>query len=139
VKVHAKVYLCARTSMAALMEEYAAELRAAGHEVTSRWHSGALGSPRLELGDPELTNRTVANLVDLREADSIIAFAAANPARPGRGGRHFELGAAVGWGLRAYFVGKPEHPFHNLPGISRWQTWEHFRRGSRLFPVHART
>jgi hypothetical protein len=134
-----KIYLCAGTSQATLMEEHAAELRAAGHEVISRWHGGTLGSPRLELGNPSVAERATADLADLRAADAVIAFTATSPARTNRGGRHFELGVAVGWGLRVYLIGKPEHAFHNLPGISRWQTWEHFLRGSRLFPAHTRT
>jgi hypothetical protein len=134
-----RIYLSGPEAAAPLVRRCAAELRADGHEVVSRWHSGILGSPRLELGDPSVGERAKADLVDLRAADAVIAFTATSPARTNRGGRHFELGVAVGWGLRVYLIGKPEHAFHNLPGISRWQTWEHFLRGSRLFPAHTRT
>jgi hypothetical protein len=85
-------------------------LRAAGHEVTSRWHSGTIGEPRLELDDPRLRDRALDDLNDLYHADTLLAFGQAGS----RGGRHFEAGAAFAIGLEVWLIGKPEHAFHLL-------------------------
>jgi len=108
--VAVKFYLCSGTNGATEMEIYAELLRAAGHEVTSRWHSGVIGKPRLELDDPRLEQRAKDDLTDLLDADTLLAFAQAGS----RGGRHFEAGFAHGLGLEVWLIGRPEHAFHLL-------------------------
>jgi hypothetical protein len=109
-------YLCSGTSVTERMEAIAMKLRSRGHQVFSRWHSGKLGSPRLELGDPALIERAEDDLEDLTNSDVIVAFTGTK----GRGGRHFELGFAFALGLGLVLIGEPEHAFHTLPKIEAY-------------------
>lgn len=64
---------------------------------------------------------------DLARSDMCIAFTEAEGAR-GRGGRHTELGIALGLGLRVILVGPREHVFHCLPGVEQYADWPGARR-----------
>lgn len=100
------------------MEIYREQLENKGHEVSSRWHTGDLGNPRLELDDPDIQKRAIQDLRDIRICDILIAFAANGI---GRGGRHFEVGFAQGAGKIVFLIGEPEHAFHSL--FPRFNSW----------------
>jgi hypothetical protein len=106
-----KFYICSGTSLARFCDELASDLRMAGHEVVSRWHSGELGKPRLELDDSaELRDRAIQDLSDIHRCDILIAIS-----KPGgRGGRHYETGFAEGREKEVWLIGDPEHAFHLL-------------------------
>jgi hypothetical protein len=93
------------------------DLRSAGIEVTCRWpwHVGEL--------DPEAA--AAADLEDLARADTLISFTQ-GPGNPhqGRGGRHVELGVALGREMSVVIVGPPEHAFHHLAGVHAFPNWE---------------
>lgn len=106
-----KFYLCAGTSQVNEMEAHRLDLETMDHEITSRWHQGLLGSPRLELIDPKIEQRAMDDLIGINEAETLIAFGGSK----GRGGRHFEAGYAYGIGQNVWFVGDMmEHAFHTL-------------------------
>jgi len=112
------------------MRGVADELEEAGFKITSRW----LESPRpltaIEF-EPGGVGGDLASmdLDDLRRSQMCLAFteeAAVGPA--GRGGRHTELGIALGLGLKVILVGPREHIFHALPGIDHLPDWPEARR-----------
>jgi nucleoside 2-deoxyribosyltransferase len=107
----------------------AKELEERGFIVTSRWleSTAALSHGDLENG----TAATFADMdfEDLRRADVCIAFTEpTDSSTRGRGGRHAELGIAIGLGLTVLLVGPPEHVFHALPSLYRAKDWEAARR-----------
>jgi hypothetical protein len=113
-----RFYLCSSTSEVRDMEYAAGRLIGYGHEVVSRWHSGELGSPRLELDDPGLPKRAKDDLGDIARANVVIIGAG----EASRGGRHFEAGYAYGIGRQLWLVGDPEHAFHTLATM-QFPTW----------------
>jgi nucleoside 2-deoxyribosyltransferase len=112
------------------LREIAEELEVHGFVVTSRW----LQSPRplandaLQGGGPA-SQLAMMDLEDLQQADVCIAFTEPpdNPS-PGRGGRHTELGVALGLGQKILVVGPREHVFHCLPHIEHYPDWETARQ-----------
>lgn len=114
-----KMYLAARYSRLAEMQEWRDDLHSMGHQVTSRWVNGAhqvddQGKPIGSQGEAtvegdvdgsmDVTAEQEAlrlkflndDLQDVASADMFVAFT--EPARtdPTRGGRHVELGYALG-------------------------------------------
>lgn len=135
-----KIYLAARYSRHTEMQGYAAELRAAGHTVTSRWINGShqvmlngepLGAEReamFESGHTSMENqrREFAghDWDDLMAADIVISFTEQpRMVSNSRGGRHVEFGAALAAGKRCIVVGWRENVFHCLPTVEFCHTW----------------
>lgn len=120
-----RVYLASRFARRAELKAVAAQLTSHGFEVTSRW----LDSPN-PLSQHDLDAGAAAafaemDLEDLRRADLCIAFTeSADHPSPGRGGRHAELGIALGLGLEVLLVGPREHVFHALPEIRQFANWD---------------
>ena len=65
---------------------------------------------------------------DVRHADVCVAFTEAPDEAQGRGGRHAELGIALGLGHRVIVIGPREHVFHCLPQIEHFESWDEARR-----------
>jgi hypothetical protein len=107
------------------MREVARELESWGFEVTSRWldNPTAVAATDLEPGSIG-AHLASMDLEDLRRSDICLAFAeeVGHP-RPGRGGRHTELGIAIGLGLDVVLVGPREHVFHALPIVRHFTDW----------------
>jgi hypothetical protein len=111
------------------MKGVAAELEGHGYKVTSRWLTS-----QAALGPSELASAgraaalALMDLEDVRRARICIAFTEPpEEAKPGRGGRHTELGIALALGLRVVVVGPREHVFHCLPSIEQYSCWEEAR------------
>lgn len=104
------IYLDASTSRADEMNQYASLLYRFGHVVVSRWHTGELGTARLELDNPKLRTRAQDDLDDIDVCDLLLAFTGSG----GRGGRHYEAGYAHSRGKVVLVVGPAEHAFHML-------------------------
>jgi hypothetical protein len=124
------VYLASRFARRDEMREIAQDLEDHGFVVTSRW----LESPRplagADLDSDGLAGRLAAmDLEDLQRADVCISFTEPpdNP-QSGRGGRHAELGIALGMGRHILLVGPREHVFHCLPQIDQYPDWETARQ-----------
>lgn len=120
-----RLYLAAKYSRREELNGYAADLRELGHIVECRWlseeHDLPLGAPaedgiRFALDDIE----------DIRKAHGLIAFTE-EPGKPGagrnRGGRHVELGIALGSKMPVFVVGWRENVFCYLPEVTFFRTW----------------
>ena len=127
-----KIYLAARYSRRAELNEYAEDLRNVGHIVTSRWLSHdnfrALETKDIEteqVSTPiEAQDIAYADYEDIRDADCLIAFSEAPRAEGGtRGGRHVEFGIAYAMRKAVIVVGPRENVFHTLAGVSHYWKW----------------
>jgi len=138
-----KIYLAARYSRRLELCTYREELRAAGHQVTSRWLNGGhqIDNEGLAIGDEgeaavgrgEAIAAVFAeqDLEDIDAADLLIAFTE-QPRESGgrnRGGRHVELGYAIaadrwGAGLGVWVVGPRENVFCWLPEVRQFDAWD---------------
>lgn len=123
-----KVYLAAAFSRRAELRGYRDELRRAGIEVTSRWLDE---SEEPEPDDDDFADdvRSFAeyaemDLEDVQDADVIVCFTEEPGGGPARGGRHVELGYALGIGLDAIVVGYRENIFHCLRDVHFDPDWE---------------
>lgn len=110
-----KVYLAARYSRREELCGYRDKLSAAGYEVTSRWLNGDHQVDDKGLSaeaDPTDRERFAReDYEDVVAADTLIAFTEAQRSSNSRGGRHVELGIALGRGMRVYIVGPRENVF----------------------------
>lgn len=132
-----KIYLAARYSRREELCGYREQLRALGHEVTSRWLNGAHqisdgGQPTGDHGealvegdarnagdDGSQTARAASlreqfareDFADVLACDLLIAFTEPPRSNASRGGRHVELGLALGRMKRVWVVGYRENLF----------------------------
>lgn len=104
------------------------EIHQLGHMVTSRWidqHGGdlleSIVADKLNAAPDECTRYAENDIADLAVADMVISFTSADGG--GKGGRHWELGFAYGFGgKRLIIIGPRENIFHTLiPEI--WPDW----------------
>ncbi len=106
-----RIYLASRYDRRMEMLGYAAILEAEGHVVTSRWvrgdHEGAT--------DPETLARCAReDLDDIAGSDLFVTFTETPAVGFTSGGRHVELGYAMGLWIAVVIVGPPENVFHHL-------------------------
>lgn len=119
-----KLYLAGMFSTIKLRKQQAAELRAVGIEVTSRWIDESVPHT-VEIKDvPEvyLQETSIVDLADIDSADALVSFVPsaqelvdATVSASTRGGRHVEFGYAIGKGKPIIVVGGRENVFHYLP------------------------
>ena len=130
-----RIYLAARYSRREELNDYKADLEAMGHVVTSRWLSGehkwdGEGVEHSENDDmltvpPEIAQRfAMDDLEDIDVADALIAFTEVARTGPARGGRHVELGYALGRDLIVFAVGPVENVFVAHPSVTVFDRWE---------------
>lgn len=129
-----RIYLAARYTRRLELCEYKAQLEAAGHRVTSRWllkpeRVTDAGAPADEAGETlvaEAERAADEDVTDVTMADLLLAFTEdpkGNAAGAGRGGRHVELGLALGLGRWVIIVGPRENLFCWLTDIYHAATW----------------
>jgi hypothetical protein len=128
-----RIYLAARYGRHPEMQQVAADLQAAGHEVTSRWIWGSHDLPSgVDVPDrAEATRFAVEDIADLMKAECLISFTEA-PGADGRarGGRHVEYGIALALhmthtgAMRLITVGPRENVFHWLPFVAVYPTFD---------------
>ena len=112
------VYLAARIRRRDELAGYAAELNAAGIQVTSSW---------LTMPTPEdWTSAVWADLArvdreDVLRADGLILFA--EPELDGGSGRHVEFGMALALNRPIVVVGRVENLFQRLPEVRVVEDW----------------
>lgn len=124
-----RVYLAARYSRRVEVAGYADDLRAAGHEVTSRWVAGVHEHPPDGVAADSVAHLALAAAVDVDDlvaADCLVSFTEPDGAvvGRGRGGRHVELGMALGLGKRVIVAGFRENVFCCLPQVEFYETWQ---------------
>lgn len=127
-----KAYLAARYSRRHELLGYRGQLAEIGIEVTSRWLNGThqygpdAERAQAELGTHDDLARRFAteDVEDLRAADVVVSFTE-TPRVPStnRGGRHVELGLALGLGKLVMNVGPRENAFHYLAGVETFEAW----------------
>jgi nucleoside 2-deoxyribosyltransferase len=129
-----KVYIAAPYIMKDLIIARAAELRAAGIEVTSSWitepHKPT--TQMHELTHEEHQGYAVTDIQDVQTAD-VLVFHTDPTKTLVRAGRHVEFGIAVGIGLTRSFpilvVGEDyENIFHHLPQVWMHGPWEEVKK-----------
>lgn len=111
------------------MAAIAEELAGAGVVVTSRWLHSPAPVSQCDLDGGSAAFLAKMDLEDLRSSDLCIAFTEPpDSMAKGRGGRHVELGIALGLGLDVMVVGPREHVFHALDSIAWAPSWERVRQ-----------
>src|SRR5262245_15466138 len=95
-----RIYLASRFGRREEMRDVANDLASEGFEVTSRWLSSPAALTKSDIDGGPAADLALMDLEDLHRSDACIAFTEPpGSAAPGRGGRHVELGIAVGLGL----------------------------------------
>ena len=136
------VYLAARYSRRLELCGYRADLQARGYTVPARWLNGShqLGNDGQPIGDDgevlvEFHGQSAEAAAPLREkfatddrddvlaANLLIAFTEVPRTSNSRGGRHVELGIAIGARIPVVVVGPRENVFCHLPEIDHHDTW----------------
>jgi nucleoside 2-deoxyribosyltransferase len=118
-----KIYLAAPFGQRGQVREYAAQLEAAGHEITQRWFDG---EPISGNGtNPEFSAEALkcakADLAGIRACNYFVSINGFS----GTGGKHTELGVALALSKRIAIVGVPENVFYWIV-TERYATWEEF-------------
>lgn len=126
-----RIYLAGRYSRREELAGYAAELGALGHTVTSRWLLGLHEWPGRR-GDSEFPPARTQewaqeDLADVLAAECVVSFTERPRTERNRGGRHVELGIALGTRKLLLVIGHRENIFHTLPEIRFYETWEQAR------------
>jgi hypothetical protein len=118
------VYLSASTARASELRDHAETLQELGMEVTSRWP--------WRLGELERAQTAARDLADLARADTLVAFTQGlERSHQGRGGRHVELGVALGRQMDILLVGAREHVFHHHDSVRTFDDWPSALRALR--------
>lgn len=133
------VYLAARFSRRLELCRYRNDLASFGIEVNSRWLNGGHqldnegrplgddGERLFEAGAPEVDHYrakfAIDDYQDVMAAHALVAFTEEPRSGNSRGGRHVELGIALGVGKPVYVVGPRENVFCWLPEVEQHDTW----------------
>ena len=113
------VYLAARIRRRDELEDYRAQLEAAGIEVTSRWLTMP---PPAEWTDEVWAHLAEIDRDDVLRADGLVLFAEPGEV-DGGSGRHVEFGMALALGRPIIVVGRYENLFQRLPGVTVVPDW----------------
>lgn len=147
------IYLAARYTRRLELCGYRAQLQALGHQVPARWLNGGHqldnngrplgenGELMFETGAPEVDHFrwrfAQDDFEDVSAADLLVAFTEEPRSGNSRGGRHVELGIALGQGKPVAVVGPRENVFCWLPRVSHYPDFPTFL--VRRFPAQVRT
>ena len=124
------IYLASRYSRIDEMGGYAKDLESMGHRVTSRWirgeHRWSSEAQEVEAATSQMPieGKRFAedDIGDLYRSDLLIQFTDA-PYTSSRGGKHVELGIALGLGIDVVAVGVRENVFHCLDEVKMFENW----------------
>lgn len=138
-------YLAGRYGRRLELADYADQLRALGHQVTSHWLNGELQDHELEVetdGGPDKVPEIACRLAeqdteDVAFADVVVSFTEPPDSTASRGGRHVNFGMALGWLLAGYttvdgqrrrliVIGPRENVFHCLREVAVFPDWSSF-------------
>ncbi len=136
-----KIYLAARYTRRLELCGVRDVLTVLGHEITSRWLDGShqldnagrplgdTGELLFEAGSPEVDHFrhkfATDDLEDVLAAETLIAFTEEPRSGNSRGGRHVELGVALGARKQVVIVGPRENVFCWLPQVTWYPDWPH--------------
>ena len=140
-----KIYLASRYSRREELCGYRQQIEALGVRVTSRWLDGQhqisdSGTPIGEHGERLVEGDDTANtspeaaklrerfanedFADVMSAQLLIAFTEPPRSNASRGGRHVELGIALGQMKQVWVVGHRENIFCWMEDVRYFDTWE---------------
>lgn len=123
-----KFYLTARYSRREELCEYRKQLEAMGHSVTSRWLDGwhQIGDSGVSAEQSVALHTEFAkeNLSDLKDADILLAFTEQPRTVLTRGGRHVDLGIALGSDMPVIVVGPRENIHYWSENCEVVGTWD---------------
>ena len=136
-----RIYLAARYSRREELCSYRSQLEAAGHVVTSRWLNGKhqisdAGKPIGEHGEALVEDGSDDRAAQMRcrfaqedffdvvSCELLIAFTEVPRSGHSRGGRHVELGIALGTMKQVWIVGPRENIFCWLPEVPRFDGFD---------------
>lgn len=124
-------YLAARFSRAEEMCKYRDVLHALGHKVTSRWIDGAERQGEFRDRNFQEVSEIVAveDLDDIAKCDCVLSFTGngeSKKRKPAKGGRHVEFGVGLALNKISVVIGEPEHAFHWLPNVERYESFAEF-------------
>lgn len=105
-----RIYLTARWARRDEMKLHRQELQKLGHEVTSRWLD--------EVDGVSPADAAAVDLNDIDDAEALIVFTDAPDVGYSTGGRHVEMGYAIGIGRHICVIGPRENVFHHLPQMN---------------------
>lgn len=127
-------YLAARYSRHDEMQGVRDVLEGLGHSVTSRWidcHTDIEGDHTSSFSVETLNDPTklgdcryvaIHDLIDIDRADVLLSFSGGGR----KGGRHVEVGYALGRGKPVIVIGDRENVFHTLAAVTHYRSWPHF-------------
>lgn len=124
------------------MRTYTEQLRAEGIEVVSAWPDMAMASVDGFTGVDAQRRALEAMLClqQIAQTNLVAVFSDVPHAPDPRGGKHVEMGAALALGKRVLLCGPPEHIFHELADVERYDGWaECFARILELRETDAMT
>lgn len=111
-----KIYVAASWPRSEEAKALAAQLREAGHIVTSTWFDRKLAltgyEPDLERSD--IQAQAEKDLVEVADSSAIVCITGDTLTK---GGRHAEFGIAAALGLHLIILGPREQVFHHLPDV----------------------
>lgn len=108
-----KVYIAAPYEWRAYAQLLQPQIEKLGCVVLAAW---------LHTQNPESSAEARIDLDDIDAADAIIVLNPPGMERSGTGGRHVELGYALGRGKHVFLVGEATNVFHHLSTIVRVPT-----------------
>jgi nucleoside 2-deoxyribosyltransferase len=112
-----KFYLASRFSRREELRTYRTDLHQLGHIVTSSWID-------LEAEDPsQAVQCAKRDILDIRNADCLIAFTEPERCEFTRGGRHYEAGYAYAVGKRLILCGPVENVFYTMDDWEKFPDW----------------
>jgi nucleoside 2-deoxyribosyltransferase len=125
-----RLYLAAAYGRKNEIRKYAQQATDEGLYVTSRWleEPHDPNTKMSEVTDEFLESVAVQDFDDIDAADVLVFWAEDQDKQPPRGGRHVEMGIAIGRNIPIIVIGNPENVFHHLPknyiSIEFFDTWE---------------
>lgn len=112
-----KVYLAARWEQGPVMRMWRTLLAAQDVACTSHWLDVQASWLRAVEGDDIMRENALLDFDDIAACDVLICYSPRSGFGQGRGGRHSELGVALGMGKPVVLVGERENIFHWHPSV----------------------
>lgn len=115
-----RIYLAADYYRRGELRAYREQLEQYGHAVTSRWlDTNASSADLTEVQRARIAGECV---YDIMNSDMLVCYTD-EWRRHNHGGRHVELGLAIGLQRRVLVVGAPENVFHSHLAVQRVPDW----------------
>ena len=115
-----KVYIASFYDTRKRLYPYRDALEAAGHSLTSRWLNQHAEEEAPQRTEQHRIARALQDLSDVRSSELLILDTF--DITP-RGGREFEMGIAIAYGIPVVLVGPMRNVFHRL-AWRHFETWE---------------